>query len=223
MSSDQQFDFWYAVQNTHVVKAPKNLLETFGNTLVNYRHVSEMMDSADQIKIREGRVESIRPQILIPDHFNPSMLEGFGEESEKYIEWLRTHEQDVAIVQYGFSIRKLDTNEHIVTETLSNAVSKVKEEMDLKDDPMGALVIGVDDPWEVSLVKLMVELAKQSAPIHAQQLSMDPLGVRHEIELAFIAASDNKNMMTRLSSLLEKHNLFTEFQDRFFDLVKKHQ
>jgi len=223
MSSDRQFDFWYAVENTHVVKTPTSLLETFGNTLVNYHHVSEMMDTVDRIRIREGRVEAIRPQIIMPDHLSQSNLEGFGEESAKYVDWLRDNQGDIAILKYGFSIRKLDMNEHIVTESLSNAVDRVRAEMDEKGDPLGALVVGVDDPWEVSLIKLMVELAGRSAPMHAQQLSVDPRGAHHEIELAFQAASNNSAMTSRLSSLLEKHNVFSEYQDRFFDLVKKYR
>lgn len=220
MSDNEQFDFWYAVQNTHVVKAPSNILETFGNTLVNYHHIAEMMDSTTQVRIREGRVEAIRPQIMTPDHFGSSILEGFGEESQKYVDWLQANKGDIAILKYGFSIRKLDMNEHIITETLTNVVDRVKKDIDQKNDSLAALVVGVDNPWEVSLIKLMVELAGRSAPIHAQQLTIDPHGVHHEIELAFQAAEDNRNLIARLSSLLEKNGLFTEYQDRFFDLVR---
>jgi hypothetical protein len=223
MNDDQQFDFWYAVQNTHVVKAPSNILETFGNTLVNYHHIAEMMDSTAQIRIREGRVEAVRPQIMTPDHFSSSTLDGFGEESQKYVDWLQANKGDIAILKYGFSIRKLDVNEHIITETLTNAVDRVKKEIDKKADPLAALVVGVDDPWEVSLIKMMVELAGRSAPIHAQQLNLDPHGVIHEIEQAFKAAAENRNLITRLSTLLEKHDMFTEYQDRFFDLVRTNQ
>lgn len=223
MNNEQHFDFWYAVQNTHVVKTPSSILETFGNTLVNYHHISEMMDSTSQIRIREGRVEAIRPQIMTPDHFNTSILEGFGAESQKYMDWLQANKGDIAILKYGFSIRKLDMNEHIITETLTNVVDRVKKDIDQKNDPLAALVVGVDDPWEVSLIKLMVELAGRSAPIHAQQLTVDPQGVHHEIESAFQAASENRNFLGRLSTLLEKHDLFPEYQDRFFDLVRKHK
>lgn len=221
MSENRHFDFWYAVQNTHIVKSPSNLLETFGNTLVNYHHLSEMMDSTNQIRIREGRVEAVRPQIMTPDHFEGSILEGFGEESRKYLDWLQRNKADIAILKYGFSIRKLDINEHIITESLTNAVDRVKREVDQKNDPLSALVVGVDDPWEVSLIKMMVELAGRSAPVHAQRLTVDPRGIHHEIELAFQAAENNHNLISRLSTLLEKHNLFTEYQDRFFDLVRK--
>jgi hypothetical protein len=47
-----QFDFWYAVNNTEVVLAPRRHLETFGNTLINYHMVSELMDNVGQVRVR---------------------------------------------------------------------------------------------------------------------------------------------------------------------------
>lgn len=220
MDDKQKFDFWYALENTHVVIPPRNLLETFGNTTVHYHHLSESMDIVNQVKIREGRVEAYRPQIVTPDSMNQTMLEGFDDEAGQYMDWLRGQGKNIAILQYGFAIRRVAIQEHFVSEELQTVVGRVKDQLEEKEDPLNALVVGVDEPWEVSLLKMMVDMAGRSAPTHARQLMQDPEGTRNEIELAFKAAEENPNLVPRLSSLLQKHDLFSEYQDRFFSLVK---
>ena len=81
-----QFDFWYAVNNTEVVLAPRRHLETFGNTLINYHMVSELMDNVGQVRVREGRMQALRPQIVTPSAYSSMILEGFGEQAEKYLD-----------------------------------------------------------------------------------------------------------------------------------------
>ena len=49
MQEKQPFDFWYAVNNTELVTTPSNRLETFGETVVNYYMVCELMDSVDTV------------------------------------------------------------------------------------------------------------------------------------------------------------------------------
>ena len=77
------FDFWYAVKNTDVVVPPKRHLETFGNTIINYVLVSELMDSVSQVRVREGRMQAMRPQIVTPAAYSQIILEGYGEQAEK--------------------------------------------------------------------------------------------------------------------------------------------
>ncbi len=78
-SSPKEFDFWYAVNNTQVLELPRNRLETFGSTLIHYHLVTEPMDSVGEVRIREGRVQSFRPEILTPQALADSPLEGFNE------------------------------------------------------------------------------------------------------------------------------------------------
>ncbi|MEM7394775.1 MAG: hypothetical protein AAF492_20780, partial [Verrucomicrobiota bacterium] len=79
---------------------------------------------------------------------------------------------------------------------------------------------GVEEPWEVCLIKLMVEVIRQSASGHFTDLQRDPHGVRHEIERAFRAAAKDRSRISELSQLLKQNNLFEEYEDRFFSLVR---
>jgi len=223
MSKPSPFDFWYAVQNTHLLRVPLNRLETFGSTIVHYHLVSELMDSVNKVRVREGRIEAMKPRIMTPDNYLTTALEGFGEDADNYLEWLRDHQKDLAILQYGFSIRKQNLNEHILSDGLATVAERVKLELDAQDDPLTALVIGVDEPWEVCLIKLMVEVAGRSAPQNLRELQADPDGSRRRIEADFEAADADPTRLGPLNELLQQSGLFEAYQDRFFQLVRRHQ
>ena len=225
-----QFDFWYAVHNTEVVVAPRRHLETFGNTLINYHLVSELMDNVSQVRVREGRMQAMRPQIVTPSTYGNMILEGFGEQAEKYVEWLREHEDHVRILRYGYTLKQEAFSEHVVTDNLTAVLARVKEEVAGKDDPFRAVVKGVDIPWDVCLVRLFWQVIQSSAQANFRELAARkmfevqdglPSGVRQEIEVAFTAAERDAERIKALGGLLQQHGVFEQFQDRFFALVRK--
>ncbi len=221
MPDKQEFDFWYAITNTAIVVPPKRRLETFGATLIDYRLVTEPMDSVGQVRIREGRLQAQRPVILTPQDFVETAIDGFeSAESERYLDWLREHERDLLILKYGFHIRKDAAREHVVTDRVEAVVERIQRDLRERPDPFAALLVGVDDPWEVCLLKLVVDLVQRSAPGHARALRADPRGYRHEIEEEFRAASRDRALIPRLADKLRKHGLFEEYQDRFFALAR---
>lgn len=233
MDERQQFDFWYAVNNTEVVLLPRQHLETFGTTLIHYRLVSELMDSVDRVRVREGRLQASQPQIITPSHFANTLLEGFGQEAARYVEWLRKHEKDLRILQYGFSLRQESFSEHIISDKLAAVVERVKAEAEQAPDPMNAVAIGVDAPWDVCLIKLFRDVVQGSAPANVRELQQrrlleapDPRrDTRREVEAAFLAASKDASRIAALAELLQRHNLMRDYEDRFFALVqakKKH-
>ena len=157
------------------------------------------------------------------------VLDGFGEEASRYIEWLREHEKDVHILQYGYSLRQESFSEHVVTDQLKAVVDRVEQDVKTKDDPLSAIVVGVDDSWDVSLVKLFYEIVQQSAGTNMRQMQkrrlFERVGglmrvVHDELEADFLAASRDSSLIPRLGQKLQQHNVFEEYQDRFFALVK---
>lgn len=230
MDDKKDFDFWYAVNNTIVHLLPSGHLETFGNTMLNYHLISEHMDSVNQIRIREGRVQAFRPQIITPTAYAQTVMEGFGEKAKQYVEWLKTHEQNIRILEYGYTLKQQSINEHTVSDTLQAVTERVTEEVKASGDPMGAVVIGVDDPWDVCLIKLVWEVIHKSVgpninEMHQQRLLDDldgvPRGIRNNIEEAFTAAAENPQLIQKLGKMLHKYGLFEQYQDRFFALYRK--
>jgi hypothetical protein len=208
---------------------PARRLETFGNTLVNYHMVSEPMDSTRQTRVREGRIQAFRPQILTPQSYANSMLDGFGKEAEAYAEWLRDHAQDLHILRYGFQIRKEETQELLLAENYETVKEQVRERVQAKADPLSAVLTGVDHPWEVCLLKLMSDLIRHSVPGNMRELErrrlLDdqgglPRGVRDELDGDFRSASRDSRLIQALGAKLQQYGVFEEYQDRFFALVK---
>ena len=229
MTDKHTFDFWYAVNNTEMILLPAKHLETFGSTMLNYHLITQMMDSVDQIKIREGRMKALRPQIITPEAYAQTLLEGFGEEAHKYVDWLKQHETDMRILQYGYTLKNESFSEHLVTDSLDSVVERVKNEASQKNDPFQAIAVGVDDPWDVCIVKMFWEIISKSTKANVSEMERHqlfeiqsglPRGIREEIEKAFLAASKDSSLINRLGALLKHHRVFEEYQDRFFSLVK---
>lgn len=229
MNEKAQFDFWYAVNNTEIIQTPSYHLETFGTTMLNYYLISQLMDSVTQVRIREGRMQANQPKIITPEAYSQTLLEGFGAEARKYIDWLKEHEQNVKVLQYGYKLKQESFSEHIVTEAIGAVVERVKKEVASKNDPLSAIVIGVDSPWDVCLVKLFWQIIQTSAGPNIQELTQQGLisskrgilaSIQKEIDAAFLAASKNPVLITALGEKLQHYNLFNEYQDRFFALVK---
>ena len=111
MSSNPDFDRWYAAKCARFLVEPKRRLETFGNTLVNYHLVSELEDRPGKIRVREGRLEAHRPLVITPD-FSGIETEGLSDEAKAYAEFLRQHESDLRILRYGFRPKAANYTEY---------------------------------------------------------------------------------------------------------------
>jgi len=225
-----QFDFWYAVNNTEIIVPPKRHLETFGNTMINYTLVSELMDDPTKVHIREGRMQASRPQIITPSAYAATELKGFGDEAAKYVDWLRENEDSIRILQYGYSLRQDTFNEQTVTDNIANVLERIKTDLSAKSDPFSAIIKGVDSPWDVCLIRLFWLVMQASVPLNIRELEERhmfelkdgiPLGVREEIERGFQAATRDGRLIKPLGKLLQEHGLFEQYQDRFFNLVKQ--
>lgn len=227
----KQFDFWYAVSNTDIVRLPESHIETFGSTIINYYLVAELMDNVNQVRIREGKIEASRPRIIAPTAYAKTVLEGFGEQAEHYVEFLKKNRDFIRFLEYGYNLKQESHKEYVVDDKLANVVEKVKGEVDSKNDPFAVVASGVDKPWDVCLVRIFWEVMKKSAPHNMREMnnynlfSSDqsgiPLGVRQDIEEAFRDAAVDQGKLNSLANLLQRHNLFEEYQDRFFALCKK--
>lgn len=227
---NKEFDFWYALQNTEVIRPPSGRLETFGNTVVNYHLLSERMDDTNQVRIREGRIEAFRPQIITPNAMNESPVNGFGPAAEQYMDWLRENAEDLVLLRYGFQVKKADVRQYTVHETLPVVVGQIEDEVEKKNDPLSAIILGVEQPWEVCLMKLMVDVMQKSVLANVQDLQrknllpMNPEQSekmkREEIEYDFQAAAQDRRLIQDLGRKLQKYGLFEDYEDRFFTLVR---
>ena len=155
--------FQYAIENTQVIRAPQRRIETFGSTSFRFFLVTELMDTAHQVRVRDGRLHAERPQILTPTYLNRTLVEGFGEQAEAFVNWLQQHARDLAILKYGFQFRKTDVTENLVHRRVEDVLGQLRETVDQSEDPLSAIIRGVDEGWEVCLLKFAADMIQQSA------------------------------------------------------------
>lgn len=230
MKEKKQYDFKYAIDNTSIVLQPRKTLETFGNTLVNYHLVAEIPEHPGKIRVREGRLQALKPVIIIPDiDAMETEMEGFGEEAHEYVKWLKENGENLRILQYGYTLKQEAFSEQVISDTIEAVLERVVNEVKASNGAFDAVVRGVDRPWDVSLIKLFMQLAEASISNNIRDFEREhaleimdgiPGEVRREVEAAFEQAQKNPELVNSLAALLQKHDVFNHYQDRFFRLVR---
>lgn len=156
-------DFQYAAENTQVILAPEHQIATFGSTSFRFYLISELMDQVNEVRVRDGRIHAERPQIVTPEHYTRLLLEGFGDKAQRYVEQLRERLRNVAVLRYGFQFRKTDVQENTFRESLDSVVERTKTRVQNSGEPLSAVIQGVDDAWEVCLLKFTIDLIERSS------------------------------------------------------------
>ena len=157
-------DFNYALENTRVLLAPSQRLDSFGTSLFNYFLVTEEMDAVNLSRVREGHIHAERPQIITPQNMARLLLDGFGDQGQRFAEHISAQAERFAFLKYGFRVSKSDVRSYDVHESIETVSGRLKEELERKNEPLTALLTGVDEGWEVCLLKFMVDLIHASAP-----------------------------------------------------------
>ena len=99
---------------------------------------------------------------MSPHHFSQLLLEGFGSKARDYADWVEQHSDSFKILRYGFQLRKSDLEQSIVRDSMEAVLGNLKENLDTKSDPTAALIAGVDEAWEVCLLKFTMDLIHHS-------------------------------------------------------------
>lgn len=146
-----------------MIVPPRHRIETFGTSIVNYYLVTEEMDTTNVSRVREGQIHAERPEIITPNHMARLLLEGFGEEAHHYADAVAGHLRKLAILKYGFRFRKADARTYDVAEPIERTIENVRKRVVAKDDPLSTVLQGVDDGWEVCLLRFMIDLIAASA------------------------------------------------------------
>ena len=67
------------------------------------------------------------------------------------------------LVQYGFNFRKNDVKESLVHDSFEEVCERVAGRVESSGNPLAAVIKGVDDTWEICLLKFTLEMVKQSS------------------------------------------------------------
>ena len=222
----------YAVRNTVVLKPPKQTLSTFGTTNVYYYLLfepsySDIAEAENETVVREGRVLSERPRVVTPSYL--INVEGFSEHARRYLEMVsQEHGSHTPGLFYGYRNEPRETS--IVTSDMGTVVHKLEEEIEKEGNPLTAIIKGVDELWDVSLLKFIFEMTRYSLGNNVYELgrrglldvdrSGIPLDARMSIEKLFSLVKKGELEPSALKMELDRWGLFEEYEDRFFWFFK---
>jgi hypothetical protein len=223
MEAEENIQF--AVEHTEVLRAPTQSLATFGTTNIYYYLVTELAEWVNVV--REGRVIAARPKIVTPSYL--INLEGFSQEARKFIELMAEKHPHEPGIFYTYKNEPGEMN--VVSERTDAVINKINRMVDDRQDPLAAIIKGVETLWDVSLLKFTFELTTNSVQANVAEmekrglLRLDSAGVpqdaRNRIEGLFQGAKRDSSLANELVSELRKWGLFHEYQDRFLSLFKK--
>ena len=164
-------DIHYALETTKVLREPDRRIQTFGETRFEFQLISELMDRTGEVRIRTGEVEAMRPQIVVPAAYQEIQLDGFDPSArakfDKLVEKLRAEGKDLAFLQYGFRFKRGQVHEEIVHDSIEAVRERVLEDIRKSGNPSRAIIEGVDDAWEISVLKFSFEMILRSHEINA--------------------------------------------------------
>ena len=166
-------DFQYALENTRVLLSPRRQIATFGSTSFRFHLLTESMDRVNEVRIREGMLHAERPQLLTPEHHAQLLLENFGEKAEEFADWLRQSGRPMtAALKYGFQFRRSEVSESTVCDSLETVGGRLREQVEAAQDaePLSAVLQGVEDAWEVCLLKFTMDLVQGSSSTNVGDL-----------------------------------------------------
>ncbi len=225
-------DIWYAAKQTKILHAPEKKIETFGETKVHYYVVTDLLDTVGQARIRDGIIEAKRPRLITPDYLARKLTDNFGSEAEEYAEWLVNSGQALRFLEYGLYLHKEEYQEEIVSGDSRSVGENIVRQKEGDAEGPCVVMVGVDDLWEVSLMRFASQLIESSVPGNMQDLSGRgllepsggsgiPAGVRVEIENDFFAARGKPERIKRLGRKLQDFGVFDEYEDRLYGLLKE--
>jgi hypothetical protein len=222
-----------AVARTEIIRAPKQNLMTFGTTNIYYYLVTEpayrdLSPATNETVVREGRVIAERPRIVTPNYL--SSLEGFSADAKRYFEHLiKTHGAHVPGLLYGYRNEPKELN--IVSDSLLAVVEKLIAGIDERNEPLTAVIRGVDELWDVALIRFIYEMTSRSIGENMNQLGSRgllgvdrkgvPVEARQRIEGMFRQVAGGELDPKQLKEELDRWGLFEEYEDRFLGLFRK--
>jgi len=225
---------WRAAVHTQVIRPPQQLLATFGQTNIHYYLLTEPAykeideSGLSETVLREGRVIAERPKLVTPLYMKK--LEGFGDDARRYFDMMmQRHGPNAPGLLYTYKNEPKDTS--ILSGNLPSVAQRINDDINDRGEKGATIIRGLDEMWDVSLFKFIYELTEQSIGQNVSELQQHglmgiderglPAEARMRIEQMFWEVGLGELDPNALKTELDRWGLFDEYQDRFFELIRK--
>ena len=231
---EDELDLIRAAEQTWVVRYPKQNLATFGSTSLSYYVVTEPIyreiqpDDTESV-VRQGKVVAEKPAIVTP--FYAMNLEGFSDDAYSYFRHLSRQygpNSPGILYQYRNESEKTD----ILSGPPDEIAHRISNDLDSRNDDLSVVMVGVDQLWDVALLKFIYEFTSRSAVENAQQLRsrgmLDPSpsagglpqAAIQQIEQMFRQVEQGRDPED-LRRELDRWGAFDFYEDRFLNLFRR--
>lgn len=234
------------LENTEILLEPDELLATDHATTLHYYvlskpyYLEEFPEEGPETKVREGSITWEKPKLLTPDYM--VNMKGFSGEAKKAMQMMAHDNPDLAALLYKMNYRQHSINTFIIGAEMETAEAEIRKEVDKADGRLNVIIKGVDELWDVSLLKFIQTLMLKSAyksqlPDYEDKgfLSTDeegysvvtrnleglPIAASEEIEKMFELVKSGEEDPAKLKQELDHWGVFNAYQDRFFDLFRE--
>jgi len=222
----------YAIEHTELVRPPRQALATFGITDIHYYLLTQpvytdITGKTDETVVREGKVIAERPKIITP-YYLLNLFQGF-EHGQDYADYLlRTYGASEPGLLYRY--RNEPAGMNILSSPLDSVIENINREIERSENPLSTIIKGVDEMWDVSLMKFIYDITQQSLNSNVMEFGMRgmlgmegrvPKHARYLIEQLFREAASERSKISELETELQRWGVFGEYEDRFLDLFRK--
>ena len=226
-------EFLKVMMNTEVVRLPRQDLATFGTTIVTYNVITRPLYEAidadkrrEESVLRRGTVKAERPKIVTPGYLSRSA--GFGSEAQEFLlDLVRRGYADDPGLLYSYS------NEpggmEIIGARPEELAERISADIDRESRSREAVLLGVDELWDVSLMKFIFDLTNRSAPgnmselMGAGRLDNDdgiPADARMRINSLIQQMQRGEIDPESVHRELEAWQVFEQYEDTFFRALR---
>ncbi len=226
-----------AIEQSWIVRFPKQNLTTFGVTNISYYVVTEPLYSnaipsntnSQEGVVRTGRVIAEKPAIITPTY--GMNLEGFSDEAYEFLGQLsRQYGRNSPGILYKYRNEALKTD--IVSGSTIEIAHKIRDDLDDRKENLAVVMVGVDAFWDIVLLKFIYEFTSASAPQNINEMQssglLDPIpslggapkAAKDQIEKLFRKV-DSGGDAEELKRELDRWGLFEHYQDRFLRMFRQ--
>ncbi|MDD4924609.1 MAG: hypothetical protein PHF74_07260 [Dehalococcoidales bacterium] len=221
-----------AAKNTLILRLPKQKLSAFDQTNIKYYMITEPIykepgiNNAETI-LRQGYVIAEKPRIVTPYYL--SRLEGFSSEARNYFNRIsEMYGADSPGIYYTYRNESRELS--IIPDTPDSVVDKINKDIEVRGENLSAIILGIDDLWDVSLLKFIYEITRSSVDGNLTQfeslglLNIDSAGIPFEarlrIEELFDKLALGEISPNVLKNELKYWGLFEIYQDQFLTSLR---
>ena len=212
-------DVWYAINKTKFVKVPKNTIATFNVTKTNFVMVSELPDRNDKVCVRFGSFSTQAPTLILPESTQMESLYNFVDvRTKRLLKYM--HEKGLFCgLKYGTQITlDVGIRKDFFQMSLEKGSSYFANKY--KDDDATVVISGVEQAWEISILKFVDYYTRISAPNNFSELQKKEFDLMTQLEEDFCKACGDKKAIEQLGDKLQLLGLFEKYEERFFALLK---